>query len=108
MMSALRNALSDFSFHPSKPRERGEEVEALIAVAGTHTRDLPHPSSACHLFSFPADIVISSLRATTTEVVLHIECRRPCAACPLCQQHSARVHGHYGCAGDRVKEAMID
>lgn len=37
------------------------------------------------LFSFPDDIVISSVRVTTTEVVLHIACRRTSAACPLCQ-----------------------
>ena len=57
--------------------------------------------------------VISSVRATTTELVLHIACRRPCAACPLCQQPSERVHGHYGrtvadlpCAGRRVILAL--
>lgn len=65
------------------------------------------------LFSFPDDIVISSVRATTTEVVLHIACRRRGAACPLCQQSSERVHGQYGrtvadlpCAGRRVILAL--
>lgn len=65
------------------------------------------------LFSFPNDIVISSVRATTTEVVLHLACRRSSAACPLCQQPSERVHGHYGrtvadlpCAGRRVILAL--
>jgi zinc-finger of transposase IS204/IS1001/IS1096/IS1165 len=69
--------------------------------------------TASLLFSFPDDIVISSVQATTTEVVLHIACRRPCAACPLCQQPSERVHGHYGrtvadlpCAGRRVVLAL--
>lgn len=58
------------------------------------------------LFSFPDDIVISAVRATTTEVMLHI-------ACPLCQQPSERVHGYYGrtvadlpCAGRRVVLAL--
>jgi hypothetical protein len=32
--------------------------------------------TASLLFSFPADIAISSVRATTTEVVLHIACAR--------------------------------
>lgn len=65
------------------------------------------------LFSFPDDIVISSVRASTAEVVLHIACQRPCAVCPLCQQPSQRVHGHYGrtvadlpCAGRRVVLAL--
>lgn len=69
--------------------------------------------TASLLFSFPADIVISSVRATTTEVVLHLACRRPCAVCPLCQQPSERIHGHYGrtvadlpCAGRRVVLAL--
>src|SRR5713226_6362691 len=65
--------------------------------------------TASLLFSLPEGIVISSVRSTTTEVVIHIACRRPCAACPLCQQPSERVHGQYGrtvadlpCAGRRV------
>src|SRR6266568_5010855 len=69
--------------------------------------------TASLLFSFPDDIVISSVRATTTEVMLDIACRRPYAACPLCQQPSERVHGHYGrtvadlpCAGRRVVLAL--
>jgi len=47
-------------------------------------------------FSLPDGIFISSVRATTTELVVRIACRRPCAACPLCQQSSERVHGSYG------------
>ncbi len=69
--------------------------------------------TASLLFSFPEDIVISSVRATTTEVVLHVACRRRCAVCPLCQRPSERVHGHYGrtvadlpCAGRRVVLAL--
>jgi len=64
-------------------------------------------------FSLPDGIFISSVRATTTELVVHIACRRPCAACPLCQQPSERVHGSYGrrvadlpCAGRRVIFAL--
>ena len=52
MMSALRNGLPDFSFHLSKPRERGEEVEALIAVAGTNTRDLALPEFGLPLIPY--------------------------------------------------------
>ena len=65
------------------------------------------------LFSFPDGIFVSSVRTTPTEVVLHIACRRPSAACPLCQQPSERVHGHYGrtvadlpCVGRRVTLAL--
>lgn len=65
------------------------------------------------LFSFPDDIVISSVRSTPIEVVLQIACRRTTAACPLCQQPSERMHGHYGrtvadlpCAGRRVILAL--
>src|SRR5258706_16260011 len=64
-------------------------------------------------FSLPDGIFISSVRATTTDLVVRIACRRPCAACPLCQQPSERVHGSYGrkvadlpCAGRRVIFAL--
>jgi transposase len=69
--------------------------------------------TASLLFALPDDIVISSVRATTTELVIHIACQRPCAACPHCQQPSERVHGQYGrtvtdlpCAGRRVVLAL--
>src|SRR5713101_2611218 len=61
------------------------------------------------LFSLPDGIFISSVRATTTDLVVRIACRLPCAACPLCQQPSERVHGTYvrtvadlPCGGRRV------
>src|SRR5438128_1459365 len=60
------------------------------------------------LFSLPDSIFISSVRATTTDLVVRIACRRPCAACTLRPQPSGRVHGSYGrrvadlpCAGRR-------
>jgi transposase len=69
--------------------------------------------TASLLFALPDGIFVSSVRATTTEVVLQIACRRTSAACPLCQQPSERVHGHYGrtvadlpCAGRRVILAL--
>jgi transposase len=69
--------------------------------------------TASLLLSLPDSIFISSVRSTTTELVVHIACRRTCAACPLCQQPSERVHGHYGrtvadlpCAGRRVILAL--
>lgn len=54
MMSALHNALPDFSYNLSQPgeRERGKEVEALIAVAGTHTRDLALPEFGLPLIPY--------------------------------------------------------
>src|SRR5437764_10787644 len=59
--------------------------------------------------SLPDDIFVSSVRATTTELVVRIACQRSCAVCPLCQQTSERVQGNYGrtvadlpCAGRRV------
>jgi transposase len=65
------------------------------------------------LFALPDGIFISSVRATTTELVVRIACQRSCAACPLCQQTSERVHGNYvrtvadlPCAGRRVILAL--
>ena len=69
--------------------------------------------TASLFFSLPDGIFVSSVRATTTELVLHIACRRACAICPLCQQPTERVHGQYGrtvadlpCAGRRVILAL--
>ena len=52
--------------------------------------------TASLLFSLPDGIGISLVRMAKTDLVLHIACRRACALCPLCQQPSERVHGHYG------------
>lgn len=52
MMSALRGAMPDFSFHLSEPRGRGEEVEALISISGTHTRDLALPEFGLPLIPY--------------------------------------------------------
>jgi transposase len=61
----------------------------------------------------PDGICILSVRTTTTELVVHIACRRLCAACPLCQQPAERIHGNYvrtvadlPCAGRRVILAL--
>lgn len=61
------------------------------------------------IFALPDGICISSVCATTTELVVRIACQRSCAACPVCQQTSERVHGSYvrtvadlPCAGRRV------
>src|SRR5437588_815303 len=69
--------------------------------------------TASLFLSLPDGIFISSVRATTTELVVRIACQRSCAACPLCQQTSERVHGNYGrtvadlpCAGRRVILAL--
>jgi transposase len=65
--------------------------------------------TASPFLPLPDGIFISSVRPSMTELVVHIACWRPCAACPLCQQPSERVHGNYGrtvadlpCAGRRV------
>ena len=69
--------------------------------------------TASLLFSFPDDIVIALMRTTTSEVVLHIASRRPCATCPLCEQPSERVQwtvcetvADLPCAGRRVILAL--
>jgi len=61
----------------------------------------------------PCGIVIASVQPTPTSLVVQIACRLPCAACPLCQQPSERVHGNYQrtvadlpCAGRNVILAL--
>ncbi len=71
----------------------------------------------CHttspFFPLPDGLVIASLLATETQLVVHVACRLPTACCPLCQLPSDRIHGHYGrtvgdlpCAGQRVILAL--
>src|ERR1700693_1500163 len=58
---------------------------------------------------FPDGIVIASLCAEASNVIVHIACRLPKALCPLCGQPSERIHGAYvrtvadlPCSGRRV------
>src|SRR5216684_1909531 len=71
----------------------------------------------CHTTSpflpLPDGLVIASLLATETQLVVHVACRLPTACCPLCRQPSDRIHGHYGrtvadlpCAGRHVLLAL--
>src|SRR5216684_9319741 len=71
----------------------------------------------CHTTSpflpLPDGLVIASLLATETQLVVHVACRLPTACCPLCHLPSDRIHGHYGrtvtdlpCAGRRVILAL--
>ena len=61
----------------------------------------------------PDGLVITSLSATETQLVVRVACRLPTACCPLCQLPSDRIHGHYGrtvadlpCAGRRIILAL--
>src|SRR2546423_11627063 len=71
----------------------------------------------CHTASpflpLPDGLVIASLLATESQLVVHVACRLPTACCPLCHFPSERIHGHYGrtvadlpCAGRRVILAL--
>jgi transposase len=61
----------------------------------------------------PDDIFISSVRTTTTELVVSIASTKTYALCPRCGASSERIHGHYGrtvadlpCGGRRVILAL--
>src|SRR5260221_1796880 len=63
--------------------------------------------------SLPDGLVIASVLATETQLVVHVACRLPTACCPLCHLPSDRIHGHYGrtvaalpCAGRHVILAL--
>ena len=71
----------------------------------------------CHTASLflplPDGLVIASVLATETQLVVHVACRLPTACCPLCHLPSDRIHGHYGrtvadlpCAGRHVILAL--
>jgi zinc-finger of transposase IS204/IS1001/IS1096/IS1165 len=61
----------------------------------------------------PDGICISSVRTTTTELVVSIASTKTYALCPRCGASSERIHGHYGrtaadlpCGGRRVILAL--
>src|SRR6266699_3817482 len=61
----------------------------------------------------PAGLIIVSLSANETQLVVQAACRLPTACCPVCQRPSDRIHSHYGrtvadlpCAGRRVILAL--
>lgn len=61
----------------------------------------------------PDGICISSVRPTTTELVVSIASTKTYALCPRCGARSERIHGHYGrtvaglpCGGRRVILAL--
>jgi|SRR5215472_731079 len=69
--------------------------------------------TASLLFSLPEGIVSRRSVQPRPKWWSILPFRRPCAACPLCQQLSERVHEHYGrtvadlpCAGRRVILAL--
>jgi transposase len=69
--------------------------------------------TASPFLPLPHGLVITSLAATETHLVVHVACTSPTACCPLCQQPSDRIHGHYGrtvadlpCAGRHVILAL--
>ena len=64
-------------------------------------------------FPLPKNLALTAVCATETHLVVHVACTSPTACCPLCQQPSDRIHGHYGrtvadlpCAGQRVMLAL--
>jgi transposase len=64
-------------------------------------------------FPLPKNLALTAVCATETHLVVHVACTSPTACCPLCQQPSDRIHGHYGrtvadlpCVGQRVMLAL--
>src|SRR5512142_83097 len=65
------------------------------------------------LLPLPDGLVITALSADETQLVVYVSCTSATTCCPLCQQPSDRIHGHYGrtvadmpCAGRRVLLAL--
>ena len=61
------------------------------------------------VFHLPAEITITSVHPSPTELVIGVACQAPRMECPECHQPSARIHGSYQrtvadlpCAGRNV------
>jgi transposase len=66
-----------------------------------------------HVFHLPAEITITSVDPSPTELVMGVACQAPRMECPECHQLSARMHGSYQrtvadlpCAGRNVMLAL--
>jgi transposase len=66
-----------------------------------------------HVFHLPAEITITSVDPSPTELVIGVACQAPRMECPECHQLSARMHGSYQrtvadlpCAGRNVMLAL--
>jgi transposase len=71
------------------------------------------PETTSPFLPLPDGLVITSLFSMETQLVVHVACTSSTACCPLCQQPSDRIHGHYGrtvadlpCAGRRIILAL--
>ncbi len=65
------------------------------------------------VFHLPAEITITSVDPSPTELVIGVACQAPRMECPECHQPSARIHGSYQrtvadlpCAGRNVILAL--
>src|SRR5260221_3920131 len=65
------------------------------------------------VFHLPAEITITSVDPSPTELVMGVACQAPRMECPECHQPSARIHGSYHrtvadlpCAGRNVILAL--
>src|SRR5947209_19066151 len=47
------------------------------------------------VFHLPAEITITSVDPSPTELVMGVACQAPRMDCPECHQPSARIHGRY-------------
>ena len=55
-------------------------------------REAVRLSSLLHL---PAEITVTSIHPSATDLVVGVACHTPSMPCPACHQPSARIHGHY-------------
>src|SRR2546421_10275908 len=62
-----------------------------VARSTSSMKNLPTSSP---FFPLPDGIVLAAIHESLTSIEVHIVCRKACAACPLCEQLSERVHGH--------------
>lgn len=69
MMSAIHNALPDFSYHLSETREGGEGVEAFIAGEGSHTRNLALPEFGLPLIPYSG----TTIRLPQTQALFRVK-----------------------------------
>src|SRR6266480_2614470 len=84
-------------------------MSSALPIRSILSMDLREIALFSHVFHLPAEITMTSVDPSPTELVMGVACLPPRMECPECHQPSARIHGSYQrtvadlpCAGRNV------
>src|SRR5215469_2023234 len=90
-----------------------DKMSAALPIRSILSMDPSEIALFSRVFHLPAEIAITSVHPSPTELVIGVACQAPRMECPECHQLSARIHGSYQrtvadlpCAGRNVILAL--